>query len=249
MLPERFQERLVELLKDVRTELTEGGSAKVPPITLEVDGSAVRAQHRRLSPDMVEKAKYIVGDLLRRRLVSVAKAGDWCSPSHFVKKRDGTWRLTIDFRAVNSQTRTSHHPLPSTKWLLAGLSGMRVFSKLDLAHGFWNLRLDEVSKKYTGFHVPGVGTYRWEVLPQGFKTSPTEFQRVMEEVLAGEISTGEVIIYLDDILIATQDEARHLEVIKRVLGRIQQAELCLKLNKCEFMKRELDILGLTSRKA
>ena len=118
-----------------------------------------------------------------------------------VKKADGSYRLTCDYRKLNSITETESFPLPRLEdvWDLVGESGATVFSTLDLASGFWQIQLDPETKHKTSF-VTRNGQYQWEVFPFGLKNSPAMFQAVMNEVLKDLLNTC-VIVYVDDILL------------------------------------------------
>ncbi|EZG43288.1 RNA-directed DNA polymerase [Gregarina niphandrodes] len=101
------------------------------------------------------------------------------------------------------------------------LGGRTVYSKLDLRNGFCNIPLAEDSRKHTGFVVSGVGTFEWNVLPQGHRCSPGQFQRIMEHVLAEEIRSGAVIDYLGDIIIATHSREAHWVDVEAVLRKLR----------------------------
>ena len=124
------------------------------------------------------------------------------SPVNFVKKGDG-WRFTVDFkRTTNPMTLNSNHPLPLIVPLLQTHARGKYFGKIDLTNGFWNLKAaDEETKQSMGFHVPEMGYYVWEVLAQGLKQGPSEFQRFMDRVLEGLPKS-----YIDDIIISADTE-------------------------------------------
>ena len=165
---------------------------------------------------------------------------DWAAPIVPVVKKDGSVRIYGDYKVtINRAAKTDTYPLPLIDDLFAKLSGGTVFSKLDLAHAYQQLPLDESSKGYTTINTHK-GLYQYTQLPFGVTSAPAIFQRTMENLLQG---LPQVSVYLDDILVAGKTEAEHHQNLKEVLTRLEQAGVRLKRSKCSFMLASVEYLG------
>ena len=169
----------------------------------------------------------------------------WSSPVVMVKKKDGTQRFCVDYRALNSVTRGDTFPLPRIDDLLDQLGNSRFFSTLDLASGYWQIRLSQSSREKTAFSVPQ-GLFEFQVMPFGLTNAPAVFQRLMQQVLAGlnpEEGPDFVKVYIDDVLVFSPTLGDHLDHLSQVLARIRKAGLKLKPSKCHFIAKEVEYLG------
>jgi hypothetical protein len=165
----------------------------------------------------------------------------WASPIVYVKKKDGTWRLCVDFRKLNQIAKTCAYPLPRINDMLSIMSGSRFFTTIDLAKGFWQIGLDEESKEKTSFTTT-FGQFQYKRLPFGLATAPGAFQKVLETVLAGLVWT-KCLVYIDDILVFSVTWEDHLSTLSEVFQRLIKADLKIKLKKCEFARTECLYLG------
>ncbi|HLP44037.1 MAG TPA: RNase H-like domain-containing protein [Candidatus Nanoarchaeia archaeon] len=163
------------------------------------------------------------------------------SPSLMVPKRDGGFRLVVDFRRLNKHVITDFHPLPRISQIMEALYQAKYFSVLDLLHGFYNLEIDSDDRRKTAF-----STYdgHWEFirLPMGLKNSPSIFQRLMQIVLSGCLGSY-AFIYIDDILVFSTTEAKHLEHLENILSKLQIAGLKIKASKIQLFLPEVEYLG------
>jgi len=150
----------------------------------------------------------------------------WSSPAFLVPKKGGKLRFVIDYRRLNQICIKDRTPLARQEDLLSSFQGMKWFSTVDMAWGFWGVPMEEDSKQYTAFVTPD-GLYQWKVMPMGFTNSPAIFTRLMHMVLAG-INWRFCLVYLDDVIMFSSSFAEHLEHIEEVLSRIVQANLSLK---------------------
>ena len=147
-------------------------------------------------------------------------------------KQDGSVRICGDYKVtVNQAAKTDSFPLPRIDDLFASLAGGKAFSKLDLAHAYQQLELDDDSKKLVVINTQK-GLYRYNRLPFGVSAAPAIFQRTTKGVLQGIPS---VCVYLDDILITGRTGADHLRNLDAVLTRLEEAGMRLKWKKCSFM--------------
>lgn len=147
-----------------------------------------------------------------------------------VRKKDGTLRLCVDYRQLNKHTKLDANPLPLIDAMLQSLISRRVFSTLDMATGYWQIPLSEDAKQKTAF-TTSEGLYQFKVLPFGLATSPPQFQRMMDAVLE-ELKDKEVFVYIDDVLVATETEEKHLEILQRIFNAFREANLKFKPQKC-----------------
>ena len=182
--------------------------------------------------------------------VKMMLAKGWIRPSSspygapvlFVPKPNGTWRMCIDYRALNKLTVKNKFPLPRIDDLLDRLSPAKVFTSIDLAMGYHQIRIPPEDVPKTAFRTH-LGLYEFTVLTLGLTNAPATFQRVMNEMLAEEIEKGFVVVYLDDILIYSKTHDEHLAHVEAVLGKLRKNEFYARVPKCDFMKSELKYLG------
>jgi len=150
-------------------------------------------------------------------------------------------RDCVNYRALNKITTRDNYPLPIIEEQINALQG-GYFSLLDLKDGFHHVRMAEDSIKYTAFVTP-FGQYEYLKMPFGLKNAPARFQRFVNEVLSDEIKSGNVIVYMDDFLVATDTLEKHFEVLDRVFRLVTLNCLELQLDKCRFLYEEIEFLG------
>lgn len=145
-----------------------------------------------------------------------------------VKKKQGTWRLCIDYRQLNEHSIKDAYPLPQINHILNKLKEARYISTLDLRQGYWQIPLEEQSRKYTAFIAPSRGLFQWKLMPFGHHSAPATFQRAIDSVIRPELNAF-AIVYLDDIIIISKTFDEHLERLKIVFDRLRAANLKLNL--------------------
>lgn len=162
-------------------------------------------------------------------------------PILFVPKKDGSLRLCVDYRHLNSITVKDRYPLPLIAEIQDAIRGAKWFTKLDVADAYNRLRIKEGDEWKTAFRTK-FGHFEYLVMPFGLTNAPATFQRYINSVLSGYIFDF-VVAYLDDILIYSKTLEEHVQHVKKVLRRLGDAKLRLKLKKCEFHVQETDFLG------
>jgi hypothetical protein len=164
------------------------------------------------------------------------------SPVFFIKKKDGSLRLVQDYRALNAITIKNKYPLPLISELIEKLRGAKYFTKLDVRWGFNNVRMKEGDEWKAAFRT-NRGLFEPLVMFFGLINSPATFQTMMNDIFRDLVAEGVVVVYLDDILIFTETMEQHREVTRRVLRLLEENQLFLKPDKCEFEQTKVEYLG------
>lgn len=183
----------------------------------------------------------ILDDLLARGIIRESDS-PYASPIVLTKKKNKEIRLCVDYRFINKITLRENYPLPLIEDLLDRLRGKRYFTSLDLKDGFHHVNMARDSVKYTAFITP-LGHYEYLKMPFGLKTAPDTFQKFINKIFTELIKSGDVVTYLDDVLIATDNIERHLEVLKKCFSLMVQNKLEHHLDKCKFLEKETEYLG------
>ena len=165
---------------------------------------------------------------------------DWATPLVIVPKADSSVRLCGDYRVtVNNVIESNTYPFPSTEDLFATLAGGKIFSKTDLSSAYLQLELSEASKNLLTVNTHK-GLYQYERLPFGVSVAPSQFECVMDKVLS---EMKGVVCFLDDILISSKDEEKHLKVLPDVLSRLDNHGIKANRSKCYFTVSSVTYLG------
>lgn len=203
--------------------------------------SPIQQLPRRLAPLEKEIAQKQVDQWLNDGIIQ-SSTSEFSSPIVLAHKKDGSRRLCVDYRRLNKVLVRDHFPLPLIEDILDDLHDARVFSTLDLENGFFHVPVDESSRKYTSFVTP-FGQYEFLATPFGLSTSPTVFQRYINDVFRDLIEKKVVVVYIDDLLIPAKDEQEALEKLSTVLAVAEQHGLKIKWSKCQFLMRKIEYLG------
>jgi len=146
-------------------------------------------------------------------------ASPWCSNVVMVRKQDGTMRLCVDYRKLNSLTTKDKFPLPKIDTCLDTLNGCEYFSTCDLHWGYWQTEINERDRDKTAF-VTCKGQWWFKVLSFGLANAPSQFARIMERVMSG-LTYDICLVYLDDILVFSRTFDEHLERLSTVFDRLE----------------------------
>ena len=159
----------------------------------------------------------------------------------FVKKKDGTLWLCIDYRQLNKLTIKNKYLLPRIDDLFDQLKGASIFLKIDLRSGYHQLRIKDVDVHKTTFRMR-YGHYEFLVIPFGLKNAPTAFVDLMNRVFRPYVDQF-VVVFIEDILVYSKDLENHDTHLRVVLETLRKEQLYAKLSKCEFWLNEVSFLG------
>jgi hypothetical protein len=163
------------------------------------------------------------------------------APCFFVKKPNGGLRLCINYRGLNNVTRKDSYPLPLIADLFDRLGKARIYTRLDLPDAYHLVRIKEGDEWKTTFHCK-FGSFEYNVIPFGLTNAPAAFQSFMNDIFAN-VRDDFVVVYLDDILIYSEDPAKHDDHVCLLLDRLIQHGLAVRPEKCSFDLTEIDFLG------
>jgi len=167
---------------------------------------------------------------------------DYASPIVIVPKKDGSFRVCVDYRRLNNKIIKDCYPLPLIEDQLDKLQETRIFSTLDLNNGFFHVAMDEESIKYTYFITPEA-QYEFMKTPFGLCIAPPVFQHFINHVFKGIMRMGYLLIYMDDLIIISSTVEENIERLKIVLRTSANQGLKINWKKCQFLKKEIDYLG------
>jgi len=163
------------------------------------------------------------------------------APVLFVKKKDGSLCLCVDFCGLNCISKKDHYPLLLISDLLDSPCKARIYSKIDLRHAYHLVRIANGDEWKTAFRIR-YGSFEWSVMPFGLTNAPAAFQRFMNDIFSDLLDVY-VVIYLDDILIYSNNMSKHHRHVKEVLKHLCKAGLYAKAEKCEFHSKSVEYLG------
>jgi hypothetical protein len=194
----------------------------------------------RLSATELAELKKQLAELEAAGFIRPSKS-PFGAPILFVKKKDGTMRMCIDYRALNRITVKNSYPLPRVDELFDRLQGARYFSKIDLRSGYHQIRIAPEDVPKTAFRTR-YGHYEFMVLPFGLTNAPATFMHLMHQTMRPLLDEC-ALVFLDDILIYSRTLEDHQQHVRRVLDALREQKLYAKESKCEFFKHEVEFLG------
>ena len=194
-----------------------------------------------LSPVELKATKEYVEDLLKKGKIRPSKS-PYGAPLFFVKEKDKKLRGVVDYRALNLITKKNNAPLPRSDEMFDLLGEAKVFSKMDLKRGFHQIRVKPEDIEKTEFNTK-YGQFEYLVMPMGLCNAPSTFQSLMNTIFYDCIDVF-MVVYMDDVLVFSKDMKSHLQHLEIVLSRLKEHKLYVSPKKCDFIKKEINFLGL-----
>eukprot|EP00253_Pinus_taeda_P009982 PITA_09982 len=203
----------------------------------------VRQPQRRMNPALQDIVKEEVQKLLDAGFIYPISDSEWVSPLVLMPKKNGKWRICVDYRELNKATKKDHFPLPFIDQVLDGLAGKSFFSFLDGFSGYNQIQISLEDQDKTTFTCPW-DTFAYPVLRFRLCNAPATFQRAVLSILA-ELVHDSVEIYMDDFTPYGSSFQEALSNLGKVLSKCIEMNLSLSLEKCEFLMTEGTVLGHT----
>ena len=179
-------------------------------------------------------------ELLEKKYIRPS-VSPWGEPVLFVKKKDGTIRLCIDYIQLNKVTMKNKYPLPRIDDLFDQMRGAKVFSKIKLSSGYHQVRIKDEYIHKIAFRTR-YGHYEFVVVPFGLTNALATFICLMNSVFSRYLDNF-VLVFLDDILIYSKNEEEHEEHLRLTLQLLREHKLYTKLSKCDFYRDMIHYFG------
>lgn len=209
-------------------------------IPLVAGAKPVNLRPYRYKPALKNEIEKQVAEMLQTGVIQHSQS-PISSPALLVKKKDGTWRLCIDYRQLNALTVKSKYPFPIIEELLDELSGSQWFSKLDLRAGYHQIRMAKGEEHKTAFQTHS-GHYEYKVMSFGLTGAPATFLSAMNKTLASVLRKF-ALVFFDDILIYSPCLSTHLDHLRTVLQLLAENKWKVKMSKCSFAQQKIAYLG------
>ncbi|WVZ97665.1 LOW QUALITY PROTEIN: hypothetical protein U9M48_043179, partial [Paspalum notatum var. saurae] len=227
--PDMFPEELPGLPPDRNVEFS---------IELVLGTAPVSRRPYRMAPNELKELKTQLQEQLDKGFIHPSSS-PWGCPALFVEKKDqGGKRLCVDYRPLNAVTVKNKYPLPHIDILFDQLAGARVFSKINLRSGYYQIKIQEEDIPKTAFSTR-YGLYEYLVMSFGLTNTPAFFMYMMNSAFMNELDKF-VVVFINDILIYSKNEEEQLRI---VLTQLREHKLYAKFNKCVFWLKEVSFLG------
>jgi len=195
-----------------------------------------------LSREEREEVREFEKEQLRKGYIWPSKSPQ-TAPVFFVGKKNGKKRMVQDYRYLNEWTIKNNYPLPLILDVLENIGTKKLFMKMDLRWGYNNVRIKEGDKWKAAFMMPE-GLFEPTVMFFRLMNSPATFQAMMNELLRDLINMGKVVVFIDDVIVGTEIEEGHDELVTEVVKRLEKNNLYVKPEKCKWKVRKVEFLGV-----
>jgi hypothetical protein len=215
-------------------------------IELQPGTTPISKRPYRIPPTELAELKKQLQELLDKGFIRPSTS-PWGCPALFVKKKDESLRLCIEYRPLNVVTIKNKYPLPRIDVLFDQLVGAKVFSKIDLRYGYHQIKIRASDIPKAAFSTR-YGLYEFLVMSFGLTNAPAYFMYLMNSVFMPELDKF-VVVFIDDILVYSKNKEEHVGHLHVVLQRLREHRLYAKLSKCDFWLKEIKFLGHTISQA
>ncbi|XP_055923520.1 uncharacterized protein K02A2.6-like [Eupeodes corollae] len=210
-------------------------------LELKKDAQPVNRPPKRIPLSLREKVKETLGKMEKRGVISrVNGPCEWSHQMVVIEKRDGTLRICLDPKELNAAIKDERCMLPTFEDFRNAMRDYQIFTVLDFKEGFWQLKLDEKSKKLTVFSTPYSGCYNFNVLPLGVKVAAEIFQKINNKYFGALPGT---FVFVDDLIIGGKNSEEHDENLSRVLQRARELGIKFNKKKVQFRVEKVRYLG------
>lgn len=240
-LPELEHNEMVEILESY-VQIFQDKPGRTSMLFHDVDvgnASPIKQHPYRLNPTKLEYVRKAVTYMLENDIISHANQSPWSSPVVLVPKEDGTQRPCIDYRKVNSVTKTDSYPIPRLDECIDRIGHAKYVSKYDLLKGYWQVPLTQRAREISAFVTPD-GLFECNVMPFGMKNAPSTFTRMMNQITSDLDGCG---AYIDDVIIYSDTWTDHVVRTKALFDKLSDANLTVNLKKSEIGQAHVTYLG------
>jgi len=234
-LLDSFKDILVDSIDEVKIAKAEPHSISIPNNT-----KPIKMRPYKISLEQSDALKEEIKKLLDHNLITPSHS-PWAFPVLLVKKKNGKWRMCVDYRKLNEITIKDAYALPFIDELLESVHGATIFSALDLFSGYHQIPMNSKDIEKTAFTTK-FGNYNFNVMPFGLTNAPASFQREMNRILMPLIGKC-LFVYMDDILVYSSSFEQHLKDLKSVFSIFREFNFSINIDKCEFCKDSVEVLG------
>lgn len=221
---------------------------------IETTGPPVYTKARPLPPDRYTKVKEEFKHMQEVGICRPSKS-EWASPLHVVPKKDGQLRPCGDYRRLNAVTKPDRYPIPRLQDFTISLAGKKIFSRIDCNRAFHNILVNPDDIEKTAIITP-FGLFEFPRMTFGLCNAAQTYQRFMDNVVLKGIehitdgktdidggASSQLFCYIDDILIASEDQSEHKKHLEMVFKRFEEFGLTINLAKCSFAQTQIEFLG------
>lgn len=235
---------LIKKYQNLFAEFDSVGITNVEPMRIELKegGTFRKLPSRYLSPVVLNLVKTEIERLQNLGIIERTTSAEGASPLVVVVKPDGSIRLAVDYRDLNSNIRYTANSIPNMKSKFPYLSGKKYFAKMDNLFGYHQWRVSEESKDLTTIATP-FGTFRFNFCPFGISIAPGLYQDVMENQILGELSNERCVVFIDDTVSGDETPDGFLEGLELIFERLLSHNVKLKPSKCRFGYESVEFVG------
>ena len=212
---------------------------------IQTKGPPISLKARRLSLKTEKPVEEALNNMIAKGIIEPSDSA-WGSPIHIVPKKTGSWRLVGDYRHLNRVTKPDKYPLPYLRDFSNDLNNKSIFSALDLKDAYYNIPVHKDDIQKTALSTPR-GLYQYKRMPFGLRSASQTFQRFMDGILRNiQTPSGRkpsIFNYLDDILIASENETQHREDVETIMALLSENGLKISPEKCNFFTNRIEFLG------